>query len=302
MSHEVLEGDRGWLFLSGGTNEVLELFNGAVDLRALSAEWVSLLRARYVRAESLGARYLHLPVPDKLAVRGEFAGIDLTFAGGLCEVLAEHMADSPGGGWGARAYVDVLDALRSRHDSYFKTDSHWTPEGAYAAYRVLCQHVGVHAIEGLLDYRVATIDIALDLGAKVDPVRIETYRQFQGTGSVERVWANRLVIHKEDAGLMDSPGLHVGSAVRFRNHSPDAVRERVMVFGDSYSEYRPHVLTGMLAETFADVFFVWSADLDWRLVEQIKPTILLTELAERFHRRVPTDAFDLDTYVRSLGL
>ena len=49
----------------------------------------------------------------------------------------------------------------------------------------------------------------------------------------------------------------------------------------------------MLAESFSEVHFVWSASLDWSYIERVRPDILLFELAERFLARLPKDDFDV---------
>ena len=71
---------------------------------------------------------------------------------------------------------------------------------------------------------------------------------------------------------------------------------------NSFSEYRPHLLTGLLAETFRTVLFVWSTSIDYGLVERFRPDVVITEMAERFiknlpERNIPVDGFDLDSFV-----
>jgi len=58
------------------------------------------------------------------------------------------------------------------------------------------------------------------------------------------------------------------------------------------------MLTGMFADTVEEMMFVWSASIDWQIVDAYKPDVLLTEIAERFMRVVPADDIDL----RSHGL
>ena len=87
--------------------------------------------------------------------------------------------------------------------------------------------------------------------------------------------------------------IHVGAHVVYRNGSAGADPRRLVLFGDSCAHFDPFLLTGMLAESFSEVHFVWSASLDWAYIEQIRPDILLFELAERFLARVPKDDFDV---------
>ena len=69
-----------------------------------------------------------------------------------------------------------------------------------------------------------------------------------------------------------------------------------MLFGDSYAHFTPIMLTIMLAETFREVHFVWSASIDWGYVERARPDLVIVEIAERFMLRVPDDTFDLEAH------
>lgn len=77
--------------------------------------------------------------------------------------------------------------------------------------------------------------------------------------------------------------------MHMQNDRPDARPETVMLFGNSFSEFRPHQLTAMLSETFRNVHFIWSTGLDWDLIERIRPNIVITEIAERFMSTLPKD-------------
>ena len=67
----------------------------------------------------------------------------------------------------------------------------------------------------------------------------------------------------------------------------------VLLFGDSFSEFRPHLLTAMLAETYRDLHFVWSASLDFDLIGHIRPQIVISEIAERLMATLPDDSFQV---------
>ena len=74
------------------------------------------------------------------------------------------------------------------------------------------------------------------------------------------------------------------------HNSAGHVRNEVVVlFGDSFSDYRPSSLTWLLAEEFSDVHFIWSAGLDFDYVQRVSATIVVSELAERFMSRLPQD-------------
>jgi hypothetical protein len=108
------------------------------------------------------------------------------------------------------------------------------------------------------------------------------------------VASNAIVNYKEKHGLENDVGFHVGSNVVFVNREPNANDKVIVLFGDSFAEYRPHLLTGMLAETFRELHFVWSISIDWNYVKRVKPDIVVSEATERFMTTLPDDGFDVD--------
>src|SRR4051812_25924415 len=68
-------GQDGWLFLTGGTNNVLDLYSDfGVDKAFYVDQWITLLAERQRRASLLGAQYIHTVAPDKLTIYHERFG------------------------------------------------------------------------------------------------------------------------------------------------------------------------------------------------------------------------------------
>jgi alginate O-acetyltransferase complex protein AlgJ len=298
LEDEVHAGKEGWLFLRGGRNAPLD-FYATPDAfpREVADAWKTLLLSRNERATSLGARFVHLIAPEKLTIYPEFFAGELPFYD-LCPAIAlnndvstdklNHMLVH---------VVDYMKKLREHYLLYWRTDTHWTFHGCFAAYQMLCSHLGVHQNVLLPQGQTTRGNIVLDLGSKMDPPVREEYEVVNFVRNARCVYTNALINYKRQTRLETDAGLHVGSNVIFVNHSPDANSNRVVLFGDSFAEYRTHLLTGMLAETFRELHFVWSSSIDWGYVERVQPNILVTELAERFMGTLPTDDFDLDSYV-----
>jgi hypothetical protein len=68
MNADVHVGLEDWLFLAGGTNEVLRFYNEADFFDAAGQGWVERLRKREAHARERGILYRHLIVPDKLTI------------------------------------------------------------------------------------------------------------------------------------------------------------------------------------------------------------------------------------------
>jgi alginate O-acetyltransferase complex protein AlgJ len=291
-------GIEGWLFLVGGSNNVLRYYTEpeAFSDRLVSS-WLDLLRARRKRCAGIGATYTHLIAPEKLTIYHEFFAGELSFIRDCPALRLPRAAKEAGLG---DAIVDPVPFFNQQKDSfqlYWKTDTHWSFHGCFCAYQMLCHHLGARPNSDIVRGRLRSGDIVLDLGAKLDPPPRERFRLIEFIKHARRIATNPMVNFKERYHRENDIGLHVGSNVVFVNNHRDAVDKSVVLFGDSFAEYRSHLLTGMLAETFREVHFVWSISLDWSYIERVKPDIVVTEAAERFMGQVPNDRFDLDAHV-----
>jgi alginate O-acetyltransferase complex protein AlgJ len=303
MSAEVHVGLEEWLFLAGGTNEVLRFYDEADFFEEAGRGWVEQLRIREAMARERGLLYRHLIVPDKLTIYPEFYRDTLANPQNapslkLPQLLAEQ-ADAARLG---PVLVDVRDAMNAAKSSspklYWKTDAHWTFEGCWVAFLALCENLRASVDHTILDSPEIAGDHFLDLGSKLDPPVAETLVTKLFNKGAERAYTNPLVEYKERENAHDVPGLHVGSHIVLRNTTTATDPRTIILFGDSYSEYRMHELTGLLGETFASTHFIWNSSVDWDYVDEVQPNIIVTELAERFHTLVPTDELRIGQFSR----
>ena len=297
-SEHVHCGRDGWLFLVGGSNSALEYYTDPDAFpEATLQKWLALLHERRTRCSSFGAQYLHMIAPDKLTIyRDEFIG-DLPHWSRSPALQLPKAAAADGLADVVVNVVPYLTRQKAHFKLFFQTDTHWTFEGCHCAYQILCSKLGVQFNRAIARGQRKSGELLLDLGAKLDPPRREEFAYVNFLKTSRRVAVNALVSYKEREKKENDGGLHVGSNVVFCNMQPEAIDKTVVLFGDSFAEYRPHLLTGMLAETFREVHFVWSTSLDWSYIERVKPDLLITEAAERFANKVPTDDFDLDRHV-----
>ncbi len=286
VENAVLVGRNGWLFLWEGSNEVARYYTEPDFFsEEAKAEWRRVIAARVERLASLGVRYVHIVVPDKLTILSEHVTLPMP-----------HLASAPSKWFkedfqGHDYYLDLHDAILDhpqKEEAFYQTDSHWTALGAGIAYKSLCSRLAVNPVD-FSDRKVVGGDMVFDLGKKLAALPKERARFCMVLRDATRIAENRLVRFNESPPPRDGPVKLVGTYVVFRNATAADVR-KVMIFGDSYSEYRPYLLTGMLAETFREVHFIWSTSVDFALVEKLQPDIVITEIAERFVNVVPKDA------------
>lgn len=299
---DVYSAPNGWLFLIGGANKVFDVYSGKQDESWVSG-WADLINSRFSKFSAEGVRYCHVSAPEKLSVYeryldGEFAKkIDLKNSPSL---LLERGVESKGC---LSAYINPTAFLKKQSESYqvyHKTDTHWSFLGAYSVYQLLMNRIGLEVDSEILDNRRPGGECIMDLGGKMTPKVSEDVFFYTPRSCVKRTFLNDLVEYKERLNLEGEGGLHVGSSVEFTNS--EAIHDyRVLIFGDSFSEYRPQLLTGLIAETFTTVKFVWGLNVDQKMVEEFKPNIVITEAAERFMPfYIPNDDFCYADFVTSV--
>ena len=291
LTSEVFEGAKGYLFLARGSNDVVGLFSEATDMRAaLLQQWADLLEQRNRRLGDLGVTYRQCFVPDKLSIYREEA--QELWAGLSSPAEAIEALDCPSLRPLLVPLTGPLRQLKAEHQIFFPNDTHWTVAGCFSAYQLLCASLNVVPRLDLINAALGQIELAGDLGGKLVPPRRGLFEFGSFGRSATRTYANRLVSLRETGQLTNDVSLHVGSIVQFNNPRPNS-KHRVLLFGDSFSEYRTHYLTGLLADTFSDLMFVWSSNIDYAIVASFRPDIVLVEMAERFMARLPTDDSDV---------
>lgn len=299
MQDEVFEvGDSGWLFLTKGSNRVLDVYSGIVESNKWVRHWADLLLARENKLSSNGIKYVHVCAPEKVAVYGKYLKTSPSFdlKNSPTFILQGQLKGKFSSG-----YINPIPYLREQSQSrkvYHQTDTHWNFIGAYCVYQLIMARLGLKQNVEVLNRPKKLANCIMDLGWKLDsPVKEEVYFH-KHQDNVQRVWMNELVSFKEENKLDNAVGLHVGSSVKYLNSTP-LHKAKVLIFGDSFSEYRPHLLTGILAETFEEVMFVWGLNIDYRIVESYKPDIVITEAAERFlPYQLPKDDVDYNSFAR----
>ncbi|MEA2861980.1 MAG: hypothetical protein QOC72_4019 [Methylobacteriaceae bacterium] len=294
MSPWVYEGQDGWLFLIGGSNSIGALYDRNAPLLddAKLRQWVKLIEGRARRLERMRIEYVHISIPEKLTLYdNKFHDppiVDWRLSPSMR--LREMMQRSPY----ARVWLDLVDPFRAARDDiqlYYRTDTHWTPEGCFLAYKLLCEKIGIAPELTLLARPRREVESVLDLGLKMEPLVYEQLRLYDFTKDSQKTYRNVIAQYLDT--VTANALVHVGSHIRYKNSNPSAANKKILIFGDSYASQRPDGLTAMLAETAREVEFIWSSNLDWAYIKRAQPDIVVYDLVERFMTIVANDRLSL---------
>lgn len=289
----VHHGEDGWLFQRAKVESFYtqdDYFN-----RLEIEKWCQILRDRKEQLRALWIPYFHMIAPDKLTVYADRYQAYLPFYNSRPSFVLPLALSEFGC---ADLYIDLSDPLiaaRDEHLLYWKTDTHWTYFGTVLVVQEICRTLGIKEPDfarGTFYERSA----ALDLGGQCKPRIEEKIAIFQFSKPAELIYANDIVSACADPRRSVRPRLHVGSHVVYRN--PDSPNKlRLVLFGDSYCGVgKGTMLTGMLSQTFQEVHFMWSNSIDYGYIAEVKPDVVLSELAERFVKRFPNDGMDLRAF------
>lgn len=292
---DVHEGIDGWLFLVGGSNNVLghSKKSAAIDIQINA--WKEIFTQRRLICKAYNCRYFTMIAPEKINIYDDklgnlFVNPDFSPKFSLGRQLHEGLIFHP---FVRRSYIDLypyLRAARSKGDLYQKTDTHWTLAGCQVAYRRICRSCGAREVEDFPARDRREEVSAGDLGSKFDPERSEKRTFYDLQQESTRIYANSQALMYEARQTSSHRGIHHV----YRNDSARADPRTLMLVGDSYAHFPSASLVVMLAETFREVHFVWSPAVDWTYFATVKPDILVCEMAERFLCQVTTDSYTVE--------
>lgn len=134
----VTEGSEGWVFLTGGSNNVIDTFNGFYSISDWREKWAELLTKRNKKINALGAKYIHINAPEKISIYSRYldnpsVNISNSPSSQLNAILNGH-----------EFYIDPSTYLREqsfKYKVYHKTDSHWNFIGALSAYQLIMHKI-----------------------------------------------------------------------------------------------------------------------------------------------------------------
>lgn len=278
-----LTGRDDWLFSRYAAGL---LHDSRIDSSQLIQSWRHELIRRQTTLSAKRIRYFHVCVPDKLTIHGDYLERSVSSYPAKDQrsplrKLSAYKAE-------LACLIDPSSYLERQVGSYplyWKSDTRWTPWSAYMTCQLLCSSLKVDINNQLLGYPFDDSKQLMNLDGDCwpdTPEQIRTYR-FQLRSRLR--YKNELVRLRESLVARSSPCLSQsdygeGAHVVFENHHEKAIKRSVIIFGDEHSADSRSLLTGMLAETFSEVHFIWATAIDYNYVDRVQPDVVITQGSE----------------------
>lgn len=187
---------------------------------------------------------------------------------------------------------DCLLQEKSSKQVYYKTDTHWSHAGGYAAYKEILKKFkewkfisdDEMPVETNFYESVAMGEFEDMMGIRLPKEKI-LFSDFQNKKAQVNKDAKTALFKK----ILEEEGVwHVDIASYYSN--PSSISKSVMIWGDSM--FQPgRLVTETLAENCSELYYIFSSNdgpVRERLLKELKPNVFVYESTERYTNWVPT--------------
>jgi alginate O-acetyltransferase complex protein AlgJ len=264
-----LTGRDDVLFLDNDTNGTIAQMTGAAPLdKAELGKWERVIRSRKILLQDTGAEYAFVIAPAKEAVLHDYLpeGIQLSDNRPAVQLSASSRVN------GTVQYpIEVLRELGL--EAFPKGESHWTDLGGLMVTRSILAPFAAKLGLRLLDrddFDGAPEELMGDLATHARAGLTEQVERLHPRGQHHHVAFHNRKPNRGNMLVTENPSVKTGTAVLFR----DSFAQNMIPF---------------FAATFSRCVFVWNPFVDYDLVEEERPVLVLNIMAERFLPVVPDD-------------
>ena len=268
-------GEDGWLFLVGGSNDLLSQYRREEDdiarHKRVAAGWIDLYRRRVARYVRPDRRFIQMMVPEKTSVLSGKLPLRIEAPTYCMGKIERTLADDP-------SYLSVASLIPSIGSERFyrRTDTHPSAQGNLAIIRGIAGRLGV-------------LEAVDDLEVRFDAARVEIgdlAERFFGVPILESL---AYPTSRQLDPLQPVVKSSFGSSRRTQSgtfwRTPNAPLDlRLVVFGNSVFEHgqSPLNLSWWCVRLFREFYFFWLPETVPDAVEEIGADVVIAQTVERF--------------------
>ena len=271
---DLMMGRNGTVFLIGGVDSPLDQYDrDAAEVASIVDQLAGLFQERATRLAQRAINYLQIVIPEKLSIVPEAFPLRLSVPTTLLKTFEQRTTETPALRLNYLSCYDLFSGDDDHAKLYRPVDTHLAPYGAFRLVQAILQRLGLE-MPALEFNRTRTTPA--DVSERFFGI-LESYPECDAS------WAAPCEKISESRQTLG----HIGKRQSWI--CPNAPhRRKVIVFGNSYFEFADrgqYALSWWMARLFTEYEFVWSF-LDWSIVEEQKPDLVICQTVERFLHRV----------------
>ena len=271
---KVTRGKNNWLFLDNDNNQINKQLSGekVFSDRELF-KWKLLLEQREALLEKYNISYFFLVIPNKACVYPEYLPDSIKVSDRRCiNQLISYLADNS---FAKITYpLEILKQAKARDLPIYRLrDTHWTALGSFITYQYIMSKISqtykTYILpESSIEFSQVTTQMC-DLGSKLN--------------INEDILIESKILNSSSRCVFTNQVKRNGNLMIFENTNRSL--PKAVIFGDSFSTQ----LIKFFAESFSRMVFVWQPNLDYSIILNEKPDIVISEQIERFLVKIPGD-------------
>ena len=281
---KVLIGKNGYLFLDNDTNNVIEQISGVAKIGSLFGyRYKVLIENRYLYLQNKGIDYYYMIAPNKECVYSEL--LPETIILSPQRTIGKMMTELEKSSFQHFFYpFTELIAAKKINIVYSYGDTHWTQFGAFVGYKILMNGiVKKHKVRVLNDDEVVfnVENKQGDLISKIHKTKKDKV-------------LNATILNARSRLTYTNKIVGTGNYEEYIND--DKALPVALMFRDSFA----NAMLPFLAESFSRLIVVHQPNIDFTLVDTIKPDLVISLQVERFLLKIPNDILGMTNqqYVR----
>ena len=269
MAAIAISGKNNYLFLGKDSNSVIGQIIGNIKFTKQQInKWTTLLDERHFRLNKRNIAYFYMTVPNKEIVYSEYLPDDIVISEDrpICQLL--------------NAYDKIIYPLpnlikaRKTMETFSRGETHCNDYGSYIIYLALMGEIKKKIQVQTIPYS----EISFYDTEKDNP------DLFIKIGVTKCEWIKYRLTRKPTSKITYTNNIF-GTNRKYIYKNQNKNLPVCVMFGDSFM----HPIARLMSESFSKVVACQTPYIDYGLVDEHKPDVVINEQIERFITKIPTD-------------
>lgn len=280
----IIVGRSGHLFLEGGSNGLSHQYNRDIEdpeVLDVAIRWHKLVKDRYLKISRRGIQFRQIFIPEKPTVLKELFPLNINPPTAYYRKIVDFVEKDSSINGALIDTLPILLKLKSNSDVFRLHDSHLTAAGSESVFRAILASL---RLDSDFSYEFNEKVRSSDTINHFPRLKIGSYDLFP---SASQIFEREKDLKIESTFIPENGG-HIGRYKKWSNKSAQ-YEQKVLVFGNSFFEMGANALclSWWFARWFSSYNFHWEPEINYDLVDELKPDIVICQTIERFLPKVP---------------
>ncbi|MNM92105.1 hypothetical protein D3C81_1044270 [compost metagenome] len=283
-SEKVQIGKDGWFFYTLDNN--IEIAKGTYGINKELLENIKTTQEELQKYfDEKGIEYVLVLPTSKVSIYPEkISGGQYSVIETPVDIVSDYLRENT-----TIHVVDLKDQLlaeKKNRQVFFKTDTHWTEEGAYVAYRTIINDFNK---SGLIDSKPVEVTLREDyrrgeFSAMMGDSELLPKEKYNATEIISQAAERVSEGEQFDRLNQMKDNLSLSNVYQYKNKTIND--NKILIYGDSM--FGGWNMTELLAENFSELTFAWinqgnfQNQIDKKMINDLNPDIVVLEITERY--------------------